>query len=552
MAPEIEVPAKPFEPAEEKTENEKTESETESEKVLTLEEAKAIAEAALVEVASDPGAIWLDENLEAFRVIYQQDKPEYMRFRAKLKAMKGVVITDWEKEVKRKQGDGTLNEKPTHHDFAKTVISDLTVNFYKPVGNIGKLFVVNETDSTWKGHSPDQLAVYVAERFNGVDGCATRRQYLDIADHSVSVAEDEKFFDGAPIGLACPKGFYRVADGVLKPEPLTPGHRQTVLVPYSPEHYGNPETTMGVFWKFLGDTFYPVEDRSESAAVEAQAQIALLQEIIGATLLGLTAAQEKVIFFYERYGRAGKGTMLKIIEALIPKEARSAISPEKWSNEYYLAEMAGMKLNTTGEVSNQHDDAIKGHAFKDLIGRDMVTARHIHGSPFSYRNTATHIVAGNCYPATKDHSDAFYNRWIIVSFPNSRTKLNLPIDTGLAEYIIQKELPYISMWGLEGAIRLIQNKQFTVTNTHLNHLSEWRKRANSLMMFVDERCILGKDNWSLKSTFNIAYQDWCKENGFRHLSARTITEGLIETSALGIAVVRHGDNDYYRGVLLRT
>jgi hypothetical protein len=89
------------------------------------------------------------------------------------------------------------------------------------------------------------------------------------------LATDDTFFEDAPIGLACPDGFYQIKDNELKRVPLTPAHRQRVKINVTPEEKETP-----LFKNFLHATF------QSSSEVEESQQIALVQEIAGAIMTG--------------------------------------------------------------------------------------------------------------------------------------------------------------------------------------------------------------------------------------------------------------------------
>lgn len=239
---------------------------------------------------------------------------------------------------------------------------------------------------------------------------ASHSRYLGIAAHAYAIAAqgNEEFFSAAPVGLACPDGFYRLdADGEITVEPLGAAHRQRFVVRTSP----SADMPSPLFDRYLADTF-----ASDNPQVQAE-QIAQLQEIMGAVVFGLMARHEKVALFYGP-GRAGKGTALKIIEELVPKEWHAASSPFRWDAEYYLADLAGKRLNVVGELPEE--EPIPAAHFKTVTGRDLLTGRYPSGKPFTFRNEAAHIFNTNHFVNTRDHSEAFFSRWLIVGFPNSR------------------------------------------------------------------------------------------------------------------------------------
>lgn len=193
------------------------------------------------------------------------------------------------------------------------------------------------------------------------------------------------------------------------------------------------ETPM--FDVFLHETF------QSSCEGEEQQQIDRIQEIYGATMFGLMQRYHKAVLSYDPYGRAGKGTACDILAALVPQEFVTNVSPFNWSNEYYLATLAGSRLNLVGELPE--NTPLPAAEFKTVTGGDILTGRHPAGRPFTFRNHAAHICSSNHLLNTRDQSDAFFWRWLAVRFPNSCLRSGLPLDIGLAERILASELPGI-------------------------------------------------------------------------------------------------------------
>jgi len=112
----------------------------------------------------------------------------------------------------------------------------------------------------------------------------------------ISLADNSKFFAGSAIGIACPGGFYQLADGAISLVPLTPEHRQRVMLPFTPTQQPTP-----MFNAFLHETF-----ASETVGEEEQ-QITLVQEIAGAILLALMPKHQRPCSSTSRSAVQAKG-----------------------------------------------------------------------------------------------------------------------------------------------------------------------------------------------------------------------------------------------------
>ena len=349
------------------------------------------------------------------------------------------------------------------------------------------------------------------------------------------MASDDTFFADAPDGLACPGGFYQIVGNEITLMPLTSDHRQRVMLDFTPEEMPTPE-----FDKFLHETF-----QSDHEGEEVQ-QVTLLQEIVGGIMLGILYKYQIATLFYEPFGRAGKGTTERQIRSLVPKEFVSAISPFKWHHDYHVATLAGKRLNVVGELPES--EPIPASAFKTVIGGDLVTGRHPTHRPITFSNEAAHLFMSNHLITTKDQSDAFFARWKIIEFPNSRLRSGLPLDENLAQRIIENELAGIAYWALEGAARLLRNGKLSASTAHDRLMAKWRRCTNTLEEFIHEECILSPDGRYRRSDFYRGYASWCSDNGRKPFSKGRVKELLEHNIGLSIRLVEIDGYETFMGI----
>jgi len=501
--------------------------------------AKEKAKQLIARSADDCGAPFEPEAVETLAFIKKHDQAGFARIRADLKkANKEISVVNLDKAIK-----ATAAKKEdlaqTHHGYATDMMEGLTVAGNRPVAYQGSLFVLDPDTNIWVKFPFETLTLRIAEAYDGHDNCARSSEYSGIAGHVIRIATDDSFFLDVPVGLACANGFHHLKDNQICLETLTPSHRQRVMIDVAPQQQETP-----LFTAFLHETF-----KSEEPGEEEQ-QMTLLQEIVGAIILGLMAQFQKAILFYDPFGRAGKGTMERIITSLIPREFISAVSPFKWDSEYYLASLAGSRLNSVGELSDSKP--IPAAEFKTVTGGDFLSGRHPTHRPFTFKNEAAHLFMSNHLITTNDHSEAFYTRWLIIEFPNSRLRTGAPIDTSLAERIIQNELPGIAHWALEGAMRLLENGKFSTSKVHNRLMEKWRRTTNSLEEFIHEECVRGDEkSYVRRSKFYEIYKDWCKDNGRHPFSKGRVKELLEHNIGLGITHTSLDGIEIFRGIAFK-
>jgi len=484
---------------------------------------------------SDCGAPFEADSIEALREIQNRQPADFQRIRSELKRCnKDISVVNLDKALKTSTVIDQVVAQ-THHGYAKDVAEKFTVGKFKPVGHGGKLFKVEAKNSLWVEVPPSDIIHQVTHLHDGKENCQRGSDYRSIGQHAITISTNDEYFEDAPVGLATPDGFYRIENNEIKTEPLTPNHRQRVMIDVSPKEMPTP-----LFDSFLHDTF-----KSERPDEEEE-QIALMQEITGAIMTGIMHKYQKAVKYYDPFGRAGKGTIERIQRQLVPPAFQSAVSPFRWDGEYYLATLTGSRLNVVGELPD--DKPIPAAAFKTVIGGDLLTGRHPTHRPFSFKNEAGHLFMSNHFVNTTDHSEAFYARWIIVEFPNSRLVSGLHLDPNLAERIIQEELPGIAFWGLKGAARLLDKGGFSKSKAHDRLMTLWRRRANSVDEFIHDCCELGEGLIVKRAQFYQVYTAWCKENGRKPFSKSKVKELLEFNTVHGIKHSTLDGNEVFRGV----
>jgi putative DNA primase/helicase len=392
-------------------------------------------------------------------------------------------------------------------------------------------------DALWRGTEVRDYEAEVAGMFAGRRNCMKKGDFAGIAQHAYSVAQREGFFADAPVGVAAGGSFYRLqADGSIDIEPLTLQHRQRGQIVGEPDFI----SASPLLDRFIGETFHEGDTPEGRAA--AQAQTDFVQEVAGAVLFGLMAPYQKAVLFYGP-GRAGKGTLTRLLEVLVPPELRTAATPFAWDSEYHLAALQGKRLNIVGELPQ--DVPIPAAIFKTVTGGDLLSGRHPAGRPFTFKNEAAHVYSSNHMITTRDHSDAFFSRWLIVDFKNSRLQSGAAIEADLDAKIIEQELPQLLGWAMLGAVRLQKRRRFVATPQHDALMSKWRKSTNSVLEFLQdaEAVTLGaveRDAAPRRRDVYEAYRLWAVGCNRKPMALQRFNEELDapHVARLGVSVRR--------------
>ena len=502
---------------------------------LAFAHAIGVTAKVLQTVTDDCGAPFENSAIRAFALIREKNQAEYQRIRSELKKRNNSVsVVNLDRAVNKEKAAAHTPE--THHGFALSLIDQLTVDGFPTVGHEGRIYNYDRDQGIWTGKPPEALVRMVAESHDGLSNCSRTTDYSGVALHAISLATDTDFFADAPVGLACPSGFYSIRGARVEVTPLSGDHRQRVKLKFDPKDQPTP-----LFAQFLHETFESVVEGEEDQ------QRALLQEIVGGIMLGILFRYQKAAIFYDPFGRAGKGTLERVVRELVPATFVTAISPFQWNREYYLASLAGARLNVVGELPDH--ESIPAAAFKSVTGGDLLTGRHPNHRTITFKNEAAHLFMTNHLINTRDHSEAFYARWLIIEFPNSRLRSGLPIDPSLANRIIESEMPGIAHWALQGALRLLEQRTFSQSTVHDRLMAKWRRTANSMEEFIYECCATGDDSYKVRrSHFYEQYRDWCTENGRKPFAKGKVKELLEHNIGLGIRLTSLDGYEIFRGV----
>lgn len=222
--------------------------------------------------------------------------------------------------------------------------------------------------------------------------------------------------------------------------------------------------------------------------------IPIIQEMIGLCLYPLT---NKIAYFYilTGNGRNGKGVLLDIIQAIIPKRSISHISLEDIDIKFTNSALKGKCLNICSDDPTKYID--KTGALKRFTNGEPVDIEHKCKDPITIQPYITIISAMNELPTITDKSQGLYDRLVMIPF-NKSFGTKEEVDNGLKDMvrdpllkqkIIKSELPNVIAWGMIGLKRIINNNYKLTTSKHSDKAkNEYRGNNDSIYAFINN-CI---------------------------------------------------------------
>lgn len=190
---------------------------------------------------------------------------------------------------------------------------------------------------------------------------------------------------------------------------------------------------------------WDVESWIKDLAVDEDTETLVWQVI--ADCLQPHYSRHKSIWFYSEKGNNGKGTIGQLIKNLLGKGNYASLSVADFNHEFLKETLLGAAAN----ISDENDvdvfiDSIKD--YKASVTGDDININRKYEKPLRIQFLGTNIQMMNGLPKTKDKSDSFYRRLIIVPFLKSFTnngerkyiKTDYIHETAVLQYVLHKAL----------------------------------------------------------------------------------------------------------------
>lgn len=366
-------------------------------------------------------------------------------------------------EIKREDGMAGAN----HTEIAEAVLEDMA-NLFEFAFDKGHFWKFN--GSNWEvikeawliKHISQNYGRYEAAKRNGdIKGILSLMQSLSPQDLKKSPLQGVNFVNG-----------FLTEDLRLLPHKADFGMTYTL-----PFRYIAPENPISLHHQ--APLFSDFLETCWGSDYDFKQKVDALQETLLVSLFGWGSRFQRVILLHG-IAKSGKSQLLNIASALVSDDARSAVNPNAWSEPYTPAHMVGKLLNIAGELSEERK--IDGQRFKDIVDGSEITCRMPYGEPYRAQITATHWFGSNHIPKTRDTSEGFTRRWLILNFNNPVPEAKVQID--IAGKIITAEREVIAAWAIQAMPRLRAQQGYTLPKSHESIMEEMACINNVVRAFV--------------------------------------------------------------------
>jgi len=254
-------------------------------------------------------------------------------------------------------------------------------------------------------------------------------------------------------------------------------------------------------------------------------------------------------------GRNGKTQLTLILKKTLGDENVTSVGIEEFDgyHRFAVARLYSKLLNLISEPATQK--TMRSVLFKRAVGGDSLSAEIKNAQKtLDFTNYAKFIILGNEFPEVEDTSIAFWDRLIVIGFPNSFIDNFIP-EIGL-KLIEENGLSAFFNWCLEGLKQLKANNfHFSTSKSSEDMKLEFEKLSNPIMAFIKERCIVGVDYIISVTELYEYYKDYCDDENIEIVGKGELSKKVGELRGVSKTKTRYGSEKKiqwcWRGIEIR-
>jgi P4 family phage/plasmid primase-like protien len=293
----------------------------------------------------------------------------------------------------------------------------------------------------------------------------------------------------------------------------TPAFYTTWSLPFA----YNPDATGPQRWVQFLDELWPDDAESQQT----------LQDIFGYLLSGDTRQQK--IFALIGQKRAGKGTIARVLTALIGTDNVAGPTVSSLSERFGLAPLLGRPLAILSDARLHSKNTTLVERLLAISGEDRISVDRKYVDAHEVRLPTRFLLISNETPRFTDSSGALASRFVMLHLTNTfYGREDLELDNTL-----QGELPGIFNWSLDGLDRLRQRGHFVQPASAQAIAEELEDLSSPVGAFVHDRCDIGPDYAVQCGLLHNEYRSWCMQEGIEPVGPadfgrelRTVVPGL--------------------------
>ena len=245
-----------------------------------------------------------------------------------------------------------------------------------------------------------------------------------------------------------------------------------------------------------------------------------MQEFFGYTLYRKKLFE--VFVFCLGGGTNGKSTLINtLVDMLGMKSCSLQGLHDLTTGRFTISGLHGKLLNAGLDIGSM---TIKeANKIKNIVSDEYLTGEKKGKDIFNFKNTTKFIFSANILPESAEKTEAMMKRPLIFNFSHTITEEEK--DPYLREKL-QKELPGILNWSLEGLYRLLENQRFSNQKTSLENKKEYIRKSEPVRVFCEEMLDIDYERAIPKDELYSVFENWCEESNIAPLDKNIFIKKL--------------------------
>lgn len=333
--------------------------------------------------------------------------------------------------------------------------------------------------------------------------------------------------------ISTANGLLNITSRDLRPH--TPEFFNLVSVPFD---YDPDAPTPARWLKFL-EELWPDDPDSVSA----------LQEFFGYVLSGRTDLHK--ILLIVGPPRGGKGTIARILTALVGKGSMAGPTLASLNTNFGLAPLLGKPLAIISDARLSGKDSHQVvERLLTISGEDTLTIDRKNRDAWTGQLPTRLVILSNELPSFGDSSGAIATRFVTLVLANSWLGSE---DVNLGQ-ALNAELPGILNWALDGLERIRVTNRITEPESAREAIMAMMDQASPMSAFVREACETGPMYEISVDDLWAAWKEWGQDNGRDKPGTKQSFGRNLRAVVPGVRIIkkRDGDTRYqaYAGIRL--
>ncbi|MDE2580920.1 MAG: bifunctional DNA primase/polymerase [Rhodospirillales bacterium] len=240
--------------------------------------------------------------------------------------------------------------------------------------------------------------------------------------------------------------------------------------------------------------------------------ISTLQELCGYLLAPDTRQQKAFLLIGPR--RSGKGTIARVLTALLGKENVAGPTLASMTQNFGLAPLIGKPLAIISDarLGANADASVVAERLLAITGEDAISVDRKFRDAWTGRLPTRFVILTNLLPRLTDASGALASRFILLALSKSFYGRE---DTTLTGKLL-RELPGILRWSLAGYDRLRARGHFVQPASGLDAMRALEDLGSPIGAFLRDRCAIGADKMIETGHLFSEWLLWCREQHRDH------------------------------------